>query len=149
MPIFLDSNVFLYAVGAEHPLRGPCGRILESVASGAVEATTSSEVIQEILDVLRRKGRPAEAHLVARRVAQLLPDLLPVGRSEVLRAIDFLEQVPGLSVRDAVHAATALGAGITRIASADQDFDRVDGLTRLEPGEFPWTGAAGSAGGEG
>ena len=27
-PVFLDSNVFLYAAGAGHPLRAPCQALL-------------------------------------------------------------------------------------------------------------------------
>jgi predicted nucleic acid-binding protein len=35
--------------------------------------------------------------------------------------------------RDAVHAATALAYGIDRIASTDPAFDRIPGLSRLDP----------------
>lgn len=40
--LFLDSNVFLYAAGREHPLRDVCRRLLDRVAAGEVEAATSS-----------------------------------------------------------------------------------------------------------
>lgn len=40
---------------------------------------------------------------------------------------------PGLAPRDAFHAAHALEAGCEFIASADPDFDGVDGLRRLGP----------------
>jgi len=40
---------------------------------------------------------------------------------------------PGLAPRDAFHAAHAIEAGCDIIASADTDFDRVDGLRRLAP----------------
>lgn len=35
--------------------------------------------------------------------------------------------------RDAVHAATAIGAGFAEIVSCDSDFDRVPGLRRVDP----------------
>jgi predicted nucleic acid-binding protein len=38
-----------------------------------------------------------------------------------------------LAPRDAFHAAHAIEAGCDIIASADTDFDRVDGLRRLAP----------------
>ena len=138
MLIFLDSNIFLYAVGADHPLRGPCGRILQAVAEGGIEATTNSEVVQEILHVLRRKGRHADALLVARRVSLIFPDLLPVTQIDMVRTIDILSENASLPTRDALHAATMLGAGISQIASADQDFDRIGGIVRLDPINFPW-----------
>ena len=40
---------------------------------------------------------------------------------------------PGLPPRDAFHAAHALAAGCTLIASTDPDFDRVPGLRLLAP----------------
>lgn len=138
MPIFLDSNIFLYAVGTDHPLRAPCGRILQAVAEGHIDATTNAEAVQEVLHVLRRKGRHSDALLVARRVSLIFPDLLPVTQMDIVRAIDILAADPGLPTRDAVHVATMLGAGISQIASADQDFDRVDGIMRLDPVNFPW-----------
>ncbi len=138
--IFLDSNIFLYAVGADEGLRGPCGSILQAAAEGSIDATTNSEVIQEILHVLRRKGRHADALLVARRVGLLFPDLLPVTQADMARVIDILAGDPTLPTRDAVHAATMRGAGISHIVTADRDFDRVAGVVRLEPRDFPWPG---------
>ena len=31
--IFLDSNIFLYAIGSEHPEKQPCRKLLELVAA--------------------------------------------------------------------------------------------------------------------
>ena len=50
VPVFLDTNVFLYAAGGEHVLREPCRRILRNVVD--IDAITSSEVVQEIRDTL-------------------------------------------------------------------------------------------------
>jgi predicted nucleic acid-binding protein len=40
---------------------------------------------------------------------------------------------PGLSPRDAFHAAHALAAGCDLIASSDVGFDQVTGLQRVAP----------------
>jgi predicted nucleic acid-binding protein len=47
-------------------------------------------------------------------------------------AIDLVDAGP-IGGRDAVHAATALGAGFTQIVTTDVAFDSVSGLTRLDP----------------
>lgn len=133
MPSFLDSNVFLYAIGAEHPLREPCGAVLERVGSGQLHATTSTEVVQEVIHVLRRKGRHAQALIVARRLIALFPDMLAVGPADMDLACDLLERYPDLPTRDAVHAATALNHGMDSIISADQDFDRIKEIERRPP----------------
>lgn len=59
--LFLDTNVFLYAAGADHPLKKPSIRWLEGAAEGRFRAVTSAEVLQEILHVLIRRGRRREA----------------------------------------------------------------------------------------
>lgn len=88
---FVDSNVFLYVFGADHPLREPCARVLQHIGSGELAATTSTEVVQEVVHVLRRKGRHDLAILVARRLDQLLPDKLPVRAADLRLARDLLE----------------------------------------------------------
>lgn len=133
MPVFLDSNVFIYAAGTESPLKGPCVGILRRVAVGEIDATTSAEVVQEIHHVFRRRGRLADGVSLGRDVLRLFPGLLPITRADVLRSGDILAARPQLSPRDALHAATALNNGITTIVSADPNLGHVDGLTRLHP----------------
>ena len=57
--ILLDTTVLSYAVGADHPLREPCRRLLRAHGNGHIEATTTIEVIQEFVHVrARRRSRP-------------------------------------------------------------------------------------------
>lgn len=132
-PLFLDTNVFLYAAGGEHPLRDPSRAVLDRWETGSVAATTSSEVVQEILYVLRRRGEHEKGLFLARRVMSLFPDLLPVTREAMELACEIVEVQPGLPTRDAVHVGTMLHHGITRIVSTDADFDSVAEITRLSP----------------
>ena len=134
MPTFIDSNIFLYVFGAAHPLQAGCARVLQDVAAGSLIATTSTEVVQEVMHVMRRKGREAQALQAARRLVQLFPDLLPVTSQDVLVACDLLERHPRLSTRDAVHAATMRNNGLSHIVTADEDFDGIPGLVRVAPG---------------
>lgn len=133
MRVLLDTNIFLYAAGSSHPLRDPCARVLRRVADGTLEATVNSEVVQEILYVLTRRGRGRDALTLARHVASLFPDLLPVTRDDMLSACDLIQQYPGLSARDAVHAGTMLRNGLSTIVSVDPDFDQILEIRRLPP----------------
>ena len=134
MPVFLDTNIFLYAAGRPHPERDACARVLRRVADGSLEATVNSEVVQEILYVLTRRGRRKEALALARNVTALFPNLLPVTCEDMREALRLLEGHPGLSVRDAVHAATMLRNGLRTVASVDSDFDQIPGIRRIAPG---------------
>jgi predicted nucleic acid-binding protein len=133
MRVLLDTNIFLYAAGASHPRRDPCAKVLRRVAEGTLEATVDSEVVQEILYVLTRRGRGRDALTLARHVTSLFPDLLPVTRDDLLGACDLLQQYPRLSVRDAVHAATMVRNGLKTIVSVDPDFDQLAQIQRLAP----------------
>lgn len=133
-PIFLDTSVFLYAAGAEHEEKEPCGALLRRIAEGAVSATTSVEVVQELVYVLGRRGRIGDGIRLARNVLALFPALLSVTRDDMLLACRLLEKVPGLPPRDAVHAATMRNNGLIAIVSSDRHFDAVSDLRRLAAG---------------
>lgn len=120
--VFLDANVFLYAVGAAHPLREPGQDVLRRVAAGDLLATTSTEVVQEILYVLTRRGSGEAALTLARNILVLFPDLLAVTRFDMEIACTLLEKHPSLKTRDAIHAATMLNNGIRSIVTADNHF---------------------------
>ena len=135
MTYFLDTNIFLYAAGGDHPYRKPCQRILRRVAEAELDATTSSEVVQEILYVLTRRGLRAQAVALARNILALFPALLEVGAGEMNAACDLLESTPKLPPRDAVQAATMLTHEIVAIITADTHFDQLAQLKPIAPDE--------------
>ena len=132
-PTFLDSNVFLYAAGSEHPLRAPCRRAIEEVAAGDLAAVTSSEVVQEILHVLSRRHLTREAVRLARSAAEVVAGVLPVRREEVALACELIERHSEISVRDAIHVATMQLNGISEIMTADRHFSAIEGVRRIDP----------------
>jgi predicted nucleic acid-binding protein len=136
----VDTNVFLYARGRSHEYREPCRAILRTAAEGSIRLEASVEVVPEFTHVLLRRGieRPSAVTEALEVSAQCL---LHAFDAEVLtRALTLVADNETVGVRDAVHAATALGAGIARLVSADRAFDGVDGLTRIDPRDpdAPW-----------
>lgn len=109
----------------------PANKSCSESRKGDLVATTSSEVVQEILYVLGRRGRKDQALDLARSALLLFPDLLPVTRSDMLTACELLERYPSVPTRDAVHAATMINNGIGSILSADSHFDDISEITRL------------------
>ncbi len=47
--------------------------------------------------------------------------------------MSMIRKYPALGVRDAVHAATAVVGGIDKILTADQVFDGLDEVERVDP----------------
>ncbi|MEK6718915.1 MAG: type II toxin-antitoxin system VapC family toxin [candidate division NC10 bacterium] len=135
MKYFLDTNIFMYAAGREHPLKGPCVAILRRVAREEVEALTNTEVLQEILYRYRAIGeRERGLHLARLAVDQVGGEVLPVTLADMRRAFDLVTRYgTDIMARDAVHAATMLNNGLTHLISADSHFDVIEGVTRLDP----------------
>lgn len=127
--LLLDTNVLVYAVGGDHPLRPPAIRLLEAAASGATPATTTVEVLQEFAHVrARRRGRTDAAHLT-RSYADLLSPLVRPDAADLDLGLRLFERSDRLGAFDAVLAATALNREhITAIVTAGDGFDDVDGL---------------------
>ncbi len=133
MTFFLDTAVFMYAGGRDHPLRPPCQVILERVAAGALDATTSAEVVQEILHRFVAIRRPDIGTAMARDVLDAFEPVLPITNGVVRRMPDLVERYPSLAARDLVHVATCLEEGIETIVSPDPGFDDVREIRRLDP----------------
>lgn len=129
--VFVDSNVPMYVAGRDHPLRDPARRFLERARNGEVEICTSTEVLQEIMYRYVALRRLDLAVAVYDLFVQLCPVVLPVTLADTDRARGLLLASVGLSVRDAVHAAVMLDNGIHEIATFDEAFDRISGITRV------------------
>lgn len=130
--ILLDTTVLVYALGEDHPLKGPSIRMLDAVASGRLAATTTVEVVQEFTHVRARRGRTrATAVADARRYVRLLGPLVSPDQQALDLGLE-LFAAGGLGCFDSVLAATARGADAT-LVSADGAFAHVDGLRHLDP----------------
>lgn len=107
---------------------------MEAVANGSLYATTSTEVVQEILHRFSR-GRREIGERMTRSVLNVFDDILPIDRAVIADTVIRYRNNPGLSARDAIHVATCSRAGISSIVSLDTDFDNVDGIQRVDPAD--------------
>jgi predicted nucleic acid-binding protein len=132
--IVLDTTILVYAKGAAHPLQLPCRTLLEAVAAGAIEATTTPEVIQEFAHVRSRRRRRRDAAQLAVAFAELLSPLLTIEEVHLLAGLRLFERHARLGAVDAVLAAAALESGADALLSADTTFSDVRGLLHVVPG---------------
>jgi len=120
--IVLDTTVLVYAKGAEHPLRAPCRELVEGIAEGAVQATTSVEVIQEFVHVRARRCGRQDAAATGYDYAELLSPLIDVTREDLRRGLALFERNDRLGAFDAVLAAAAIASNAGALVSADVAF---------------------------
>ena len=135
MTLYIDTAVFMYAGGSEHPLRAPCQRVLGRIAAGDLDAVTSVEAVQEILHRFTSIRRPDLGAAMARHVLDLFAPVLPVTHAVMRRTPELVERYPLLAARDLVHVATCLEEGIGEIVSPDRGFDTIPEIRRLDPVE--------------
>jgi hypothetical protein len=131
--ILVDSNVLMYAAGAEHRNKRPSAVFLERVANSELEAAIDAEVLQEILHRYRAIRRWTDGRQVYDLAHRVFSVVLPVSAQVLDRARSLLDAYDELTARDALHAAVVEHHALEAICSFDTDFDRIKRLRRLEP----------------
>jgi uncharacterized protein len=132
-----DTNVFVYALGGPSPYRDACRRIIEQAAAGQLDGEASADLIQELLHHrMRQTGDRQLAVATARRIRTLCR-LHDVQAGDVGLGLSLFETHARLTARDAMFAAVALNRGVDAILTADQGFDDVPGLERIDPRDEP------------
>lgn len=129
--IFIDSNIPMYLVGGEHPLKERARELLERLVDARERLVTDVEVFQEILHRYAAIGRREAIEPAWRVLAELVDEVFAVELPQVERAKALLLDSPELSARDALHLAVIEAREVERILSFDSGFDGVTGLRRL------------------
>ncbi len=141
--VFIDANVPIYAAGREHPYKQPCARILRMVADNPQLFVTDAEVLQELLHRYLASGRWALGREVVRAFAEAMRGRIePVHAEDVTLAVELADRPPVVSARDLVHAAVMQRLGADCVISADTDFDRLEGIHRLDPARIEEWGSS-------
>lgn len=129
--IFVDSNVPMYLVGADHPHKADARRLLEHAVSEGAKLVSSAEVFQEILHRYVALSRRDAIQPAWDALMGVVDEVFPVEPQDVDRARAIVLARHQLSARDAVHGAVMQRHGVTRIMSFDAGFDAFPGIVRL------------------
>jgi predicted nucleic acid-binding protein len=129
--IFVDSNIPMYLLGASHPHKTDAQVILERLIAGGQRLVTDAEVLQEILHRYTAIEKREAIGPALRVTLDVVDEVFPIEKAEVLRAGEIAQNRVLLSARDAVHIAVMERHSIRSILSFDRDFDRWPGLQRI------------------
>lgn len=130
--IFVDSNVPMYLIGSPHPNKDRAEQALTRLRGEGERFITGVEVYQEILHRYVSIRRLEAVELAFRALQGIASRTLVYGLEEINTAKSFVEAVPTISARDALHVAVMRKAGVTRIFSYDRGFDAIPGIDRIE-----------------
>ena len=128
--ILIDSNIPMYLVGAEHPLKGESRKLLEEAIRREERLVTDVEVLQEILHRYSAIARLDAVEPAFAALLNVVDEVFPIDRTDLEEAKHLLLAGQGVSARDAIHVAVMRRHGVERILSFDGGFDGIAGISR-------------------
>ena len=133
---FVDTNIFVRHLTQDHPEKAlACFKLFQKAQRGEISLFTTEAVVTEVVYILSSKQL---YNLPRDEIRRLLFPLLSLSGIKLahkkthLRALD-LYAIHSIDYEDALIAAHMERQGITEIFSYDLDFDRIEGVSRLEP----------------
>lgn len=127
--IFIDTNVFMYAVGRPHPLRNPAREFFAASLQRRIPLCTSAEVLQELAHAYLPVGRLETLDAALALVQRAGVQVWPLEEADVTLSRQLHEQHPELGARDLCHLASCRRRGVGEIMT----FDRALGAVGLKP----------------
>lgn len=120
----------MYLVGADNRMKLAARHLLEAAVAADERLLTSAEVFQEILHRYVAIDRRDAIQPAFDTLLGFVDEVIGIEYADVQRARDFVQGVPALSARDALHLAVMARRDIERIMTFDMAFDRLAGVTR-------------------
>ncbi|CAN5638465.1 type II toxin-antitoxin system VapC family toxin [soil metagenome] len=130
--IFVDSNVPMYLVGGDHPLKQRVVELAPRLISARERLVTSAEVFQEIIHRYRAIRETAQLGAAYEALEAMVSTVTDVTKLDVDRARSLAGQYAALSSRDCLHVAVMRRLGTTKVWSYDDGFDVVPSVQRIE-----------------
>lgn len=124
---FVDTNVFMYAVGGPHPLREPARAFFVDALAAGARLVTSGEVLQELLHAYLPVHRTTTLDAALALVEGCVAEVWAVEPDDVRLARALAARHPGLGARDLVHLASCRRRGIGSLKTYDRALAAVFG----------------------
>ena len=121
----------MYLIGAAHPHKTEAQVILERLIAAGQRLVTDAEVLQEILHRYTAIDQRQAIGPAFQVTLDIVDEVIPIEKTEVLRAGEIAQNRASMSARAAVQIAVMERHGIRSILSFDGDFDRWPGLQRI------------------
>jgi len=131
--IFVDSNIPMYLIGADHPNKHAARSLLERAVIDGEPLATDAEVLREILHRYAAIDRRDAIGPAFEALLGVVDVVHPIELADTVRARVLIERDTRLSARDAIHVAVMERRSIDRILTFDRAFDVVAGVARLTP----------------
>ena len=125
--IFVDSNVFMYAVGRPHALQTNAQDFFLEANRSRIPLCTSAEVMQELAHAYLPTGRLQTFDATLDLIASAVVQVWPLEEADVALARRLHEQYSDLQARGLCHLASCHRRGVREIKTFDQALASVSG----------------------
>lgn len=130
----LDTNILLLHLLQNHRTQSPrATAFLERVEAGELRVRVLDLALFETIFTLQRQRRVDKRHIREQLMRIIdLPGVVIPGKDRWRTALDLYVK-HRLSIADAYHVVMMGRLKSSEIVTFDRDFDRVPGITRIEP----------------
>jgi hypothetical protein len=129
--IFVDANIPMYLIGAQHPNKDKARMKLEELVRQRVSLVSSAEVLQEICHRYVAIDRREYIQHGFDLLLGVVDRIYPITENDIEKSKTLLLSYKTLSARDSLHLGTMQNLGINRIFSYNADLDCVSWVERL------------------
>ena len=118
--IFVDTNVFMYAVGKPHPLKPRARGFFDDSLRNFRPLCTSAEVLQELMHVYLSVRKYDVLEDAFALIDSAGVEIWPLEEADVLLARQLHDRHPTLAARDLCHLASCRRRGVREIMTFDE-----------------------------
>jgi uncharacterized protein len=132
--VFIDTNILLRYLTKDDPVQYPrCRNLFKKAQNGEMLLVTSTLVIAELIWTLASYYRVSKEQIIEKAsiiigsAAIQIPDKEIIAEALVIYARKHVDYI------DAYNAVLLRHLNLKEIYSYDRDFDKIEGIDRLEP----------------
>ena len=129
--MYIDSNIFIFAATDKKELGQDCREIIRFINEQKITCVASFLVIDEVMWILKKNIGRDSAIKIAKAMLSMPIKWVEVDKSVIVKMTDIFEKTK-LDPRDAIHIASMKELGLSSIVSEDTDFDKVEGIERVD-----------------
>jgi predicted nucleic acid-binding protein len=128
--LYLDANVFIYAIEGSADIADPLRQLFDLLRANRGIGVTSELTLAEVLPRASTVQRRSYLNMI---VWSRIFDLHPVSRDILIETAEYRKKAGMPKLPDAVHVVTAIRAGCRTVLSADLRLKLPNGYSVLPP----------------
>ncbi|CAD6493067.1 MAG: PIN domain protein [Candidatus Argoarchaeum ethanivorans] len=132
--MYIDSNIFIFAATGKEELGQNCRKIIKLINEQKITCAASFLVIDEVIWILKKEVGKDDAIKITKAMLSMPIKWIEIKKSVIIKMMDTYEKTT-LDPRDAIHISSMKEVGLSVIVSEDDDFDKVEGIERINASE--------------